>query len=73
MDELMEMLKEKFPNIDFENEKQLYEKGILDSVAVVEIVSEIEDMFDVSVSMKYIQPKYFESVEAMWEMIEELS
>ncbi len=73
MEELMEMLKDKFPNIDFENEDRLYEKGLLDSVAVVEIVSEIEDMFDISVSMEYIQPKYFESVEAMWEMIEELS
>ena len=73
MNELLEMLQEKFPNIDFENEKHLYEKGIFDSVAVVEIVSEIEDMFDISVSMEYIQPKYFESVEAMWEMIEELS
>ena len=69
----MEMLKDKFPNIDFENEDRLYEKGLLDSVALVEIVSEIEDMFDISVSMEYIQPKYFESVEAMWEMIEELS
>ena len=67
------MLTEKFPNIDFENETQLYEKGMLDSVSVVEIISEIEDMFDVSVSMEYIQPKYFESAEAMWEMIEELS
>ena len=40
MDELLEMLEEKFPNIDFENEKQLYEKGLLDSVSVVEIISE---------------------------------
>ena len=73
MDELLEMLSEKFPNIDFENEDKLYEKGILDSVSVVEIISEIEDMFDVSVSMEYIQPKYFESAQAMWNMIEELS
>ena len=69
----MEMLKDKFPNIDFENEDRLYEKGLFDSVAVGETLSEIEELFDISVSMEYIQPKYFESVEAMWEMIEELS
>lgn len=73
MDELLAMLKENFPGIDFENEDKLYEKGLLDSVSVVEIISEIEDMYDISVSMEYIQPRYFESVSAMWDMIQELS
>ncbi|MBE6817267.1 MAG: acyl carrier protein [Ruminococcaceae bacterium] len=73
MDELLAMLKENFPGIDFENEDKLYEKGLLDSVSVVEIISEIEDMYDISVSMEYIQPQYFESVSAMWDMIQELS
>lgn len=73
MDELLAMLKEKFPGIDFENEDQLYEKGLLDSVSVVEIISELEDMYDISVSMEYIQPQYFESVSAMWDMVQELS
>ena len=72
MNELKEMLEGKYPNIDFENEKQLMSDGIMDSIMVVEIISEIEDLFDVEVTMEYIQPKYFESVEDMWEMIEEL-
>lgn len=72
MDELMDLLKENYPDINFETEKQLMEDGILDSVSVVEIISLIEDAFDISVGMEYIQPKYFESAEAMWEMIEEL-
>lgn len=72
MDELKAMLKEKFPAIDFDREKALISSGTLDSLAVVAIISEIEDMFDISVTMEYIQPKYFESVETMWEMVEEL-
>lgn len=32
----------------------------------------IEDLFDISVTMEYIQPSYFQSAETMWEMIEEL-
>lgn len=73
MEELKSMLKEKYPNIDFDNEKQLVSDGILDSLEVVNIISEIEDLFDISVTMEYIQPTYFESVETMWEMVEELS
>ncbi len=72
MDELKQMLAEKFPNIDFENEKELVSSGILDSLSVVAIIAEIEELFDISVTMEYIQPAYFESVETMWEMVEEL-
>ena len=72
MEELKKMLQEKYPNIDFDAEKNLVSSGILDSMEVVTIISEIEDLFDVSVTMEYIQPSYYESVETMWEMIEEL-
>lgn len=72
MEELKKMLQDKFPNIDFDAEKALVSGGVLDSLQVVEIIGEIEDLFDISVTMEYIQPDYFESVETMWDMIEEL-
>lgn len=72
MEQLKELLKKEFPNVDFENEKKLMTKGVLDSLMVVAIIAAIEDTFDILVTMEYIQPKYFESVETMWEMIEEL-
>ncbi|MBE5778007.1 MAG: acyl carrier protein [Clostridiales bacterium] len=72
MDQLKEMLQNKYPAIDFDSEKKLTSSGILDSMAVVNIIAEIENLFDISVTMEYIQPKYFESVETMWEMVEEL-
>lgn len=72
MEKLLELLNALYPEIDFENEKKLIENHILDSASVVSIVSEIEDEFGVSIPMEYIQPKYFDSVEAMWGMIEEL-
>ncbi len=72
MDELKKMLEEKYPEIDFDAEKNLVSDGILDSLEVVTIISCIEDLFDISVTMEYIQPAYFESVETIWGMIEEL-
>ena len=72
MEQLKEMLMTNYPNIDFDAEKALMSNGVLDSLAVVAIIAEIENMFDISVTMEYIQPMYFESVETMWEMIEEL-
>ena len=72
MNELKAALQEAFPSVDFDNEKTLVDSGIVDSLSMVMIISIIEEKFDVSVTMEYIQPEYFQSVEAMWEMIEEL-
>ena len=72
MEELKKLLQERFPQIDFDQEENLVDDGLLDSVAVLGIISEIEEAFDVSVTMEYIQPQYFNSLTAMWEMIEEL-
>ena len=72
MEQILEMLKRNHPYIDFENEKQLMTRGLLDSLAVVGIIAELEEMFDISVTMEYIQPDNFESVEAMWNMVLEL-
>jgi len=72
MNELKALLEEMYPNIDFSKEDRLYDDGIIDSVHVVTIISKIEDLFDISVTMEYIQPAYFQSVDTMWEMIEEL-
>lgn len=72
MEQLKEMLQANFPHIDFDREKHLMTDGILDSMSMVTIIVELENLFDVSVTMEYIQPSNFESVEAMWEMVEEL-
>lgn len=72
MDELKALLEGMYPDIDFSKEQSLYDDGIIDSVHVVTIISKIEDLFDISVTMEYIQPSYFQSIDTMWEMIEEL-
>ncbi len=72
MDQLLQILEETFPDIDFTGQTALVTDGILDSLSIVTLISQIEDAFDISITMEYIQPAYFESVEKMWEMIEEL-
>lgn len=72
MNELKAALQEAFPSVDFDTEKALVDNGIVDSLSMVMIINIIEDLFDVSVTMEYIQPEYFQSVETMWEMVEEL-
>ena len=72
MEELLELLKEVNPNIDYENETALMSGKVIDSIDMTTILAEIEDHFDIEIDMEYISPKYLDTVAAMWDMIQEL-
>ena len=73
MEKLMEILMEINPNIDYENEKKLIDGKVLDSFSIVNLVAEISEAFDIIISPKYLIPENFNSVEAMWNMIQKIS
>lgn len=72
MEKLLELLGEIRPDVDFANNKSLIDGGVLDSLNILEIVSELCDAFDIEISPAEIVPKNFNSAEAMWAMIERL-
>ncbi|MCH4284237.1 MULTISPECIES: acyl carrier protein [Bacillota] len=72
MEKLLEILNEVNPDVDYENCTTLIDDGLLDSFAILEIVSEINDEFDVEVSAPDIVPENFNSAKALWEMIQRL-
>ena len=51
MEELLEILQELKPGVKFEGQTRLFDDGILDSLDVVSLVSEIDDAFDVEISV----------------------
>lgn len=73
MEKLMEILMDINPNIDYENEKKLIDGKVLDSFSIVNLVAEISETFDITISPKYLIPENFNSVEAMWNMIQKIS
>lgn len=70
MQELMEILNELHPDVDFTKEKALVDNRILDSFDIVTLVSEIGDAFDVQISAVDMVPENFNSVEAIYELIQ---
>ena len=69
MDELMELLKESVPNVDFENSKNYVADGLLDSLGIVEVIAAIEDKYQITIEGEDIDPDNFVTVEKMWGMI----
>lgn len=72
MNELLEILKNLHPDIDFESEEGLIDKAILDSFDIVTLISEISETFDVTISAEHIIPANFNSAKALYALIEKL-
>ncbi len=69
---ILEILEEIRPDVDFENETNLVDGGVLESFDIVSLVSELSDEFDITIRPKDLVPVNFNSVDAMTKLVETL-
>lgn len=69
MDKLLEILNDIQPDVDYETCDTLIDDNILDSFAILSIVSELQEAFDIVITPVDIVPENFNSAEALWEMV----
>lgn len=72
MEELLDILSELHPDVDFETADNLIDGKILDSIDIVSLVAEISDAFGVEIPAEEIVPENFNSARALWAMIRRL-
>ena len=72
MEQLLEILSELRPDVDFENEDSLVTGGILDSFDIISLVGMLNDEYDITIRPANLVPENFDSAEAMLELIEKL-
>lgn len=72
MEELLEILEEINPDVDYATCTTLIDDHILDSFAILSLVSEIRDTFDVEISAGDMVAENFNSAETIWNMIRRL-
>lgn len=72
MEELLQILEDMRPDVDFKSEKKLITGGIIDSFDVVSLVAELSDAFDIEIGPQYLIPENFNSAEAIWNMIQRI-
>ncbi len=69
MDELLEILEDIQPDADYETCTTLIDDRILDSFAILSIISELQDTFDIKITPAEIIPENFNSAQALWNMV----
>ena len=72
MNELIAILNELHPELDPSSATELVDKGILDSFDMVMLISQISADFDVEVPPEALTPENFNSLEAMWALVQRL-
>ena len=70
MDELLQILEDINPDIDYEHETNLIDGRCLDSLSILTLITEICDNFDIEIGPKWMRNENFNSVRAMWDMIQ---
>ena len=73
MNELIEILENLHPEVDFETCTTLIDDKILDSFDIISVTSEINEVFDVVIPAEEIIPENFNSAQALYELITRLA
>ena len=69
-EKVIAILSEICPGVDFEHETALIDDGLVDSLDIVSIVTELMDTFEVEISVDDLQPENFISVDAIVRLIQ---
>lgn len=72
MDQLLEILQEMQPDVDFEKETALVTGGILDSFSIVNLVAELNDTYDIEITASDLVVENFDSAAAILALVERL-
>lgn len=70
MNEIIDILSQIKPGIDFAKEENMIRDGILTSMEVLMLVSQLEEEFDIEIELPYVIPQNFESVEAIYKLVQ---
>ena len=73
MTELLEILENLHPEVDFDTCTTLIDDKILDSFDIITIISEINEEFDVVIPAEEIIPENFNSAQALYELVNRLA
>ena len=69
-DQVLEILLDVVPDVDFESEVDLVGSKLIDSFAVVAMVNELNDELDIDIPSREILPENFYSLETIVKLVE---
>ena len=72
MEKLLKILESIKPGVDFKNNKNMIEEGLIDSFDIVTIIAKINEEFDIEFSVLEVVPENFATVKTLYDTIERI-
>ena len=72
MDNIIEILEQIKPGVDFNTEENLIEEEILDSFDIVTLVAKLNEEFDIEITPADLIPENFNSAQKIYELVTRL-
>ena len=72
MEELLEILNDINPDVDYETEDRLIDGKVYDSFSIITLISNISEEFDIELGPEHLIPENFNSAQAMLNMIQKV-
>ncbi len=72
MEQVIRILKELHPDVDMATHTALIDDGILDSLDIVTLVTELCAAFEITIPAEELLPDHFNSAAAIYEMVKRL-
>ena len=69
---ILELLSDALPQIDFTSSDSLVDDGILDSLSIISLISELSMEFGVTFDMENLMPENLNSIDAIVETVQSL-
>ena len=73
MEEIIEILEDLKPGVDFKSQQHLIDDHIIESMMMLQLVSALNDEFDVEITPKDLVPENFQTVDALYALVQKLS
>ena len=72
MEDLLDILYDIKPDVDYESCTTLIDDGIFDSFDIISTINELNDAFDIAIPASEIVAENFNSAAALWAMVQRL-
>lgn len=72
MEQLLRIMCEIRPDVDFEKEIKLIDDSVLDSFDIISIVGEVNEQYSIEINVNDLVPENFNSLSALFQLIQKL-
>ena len=69
---VLSILRQTRSDVNFENEENLIDDGVLDSFDIIQIVSDLNEEFDIDITADELEPENFNTLDAIVALVESL-